>query len=99
MSEKRKIFAKKMRGRTAASGENKLEIFAVPAAKVRSLNETLADPQVLERGITKPMEVNNAKAPLHMPTLGFKIDGETISPKTQPPRLGEHNSLLTPDPD
>ena len=95
----RKIFADKIRMETADFWEDKLEIFAVPAAKVRSLNETLADPQVLERGITKPMEVNNAKAPLHMPTLGFKIDGETISPKTQPPRLGEHNSLLTPDPD
>ena len=97
--ELRKIFADKIRVETADFWENHLEIFAVPAAKVRRLNEILSDPQVLERGITKPMEVNNATVPLHMPTLGFKINGKTIFPKTQPPRLGEHNSLLSPDPD
>ncbi|MFL2933944.1 MAG: CaiB/BaiF CoA transferase family protein [Thalassobaculaceae bacterium] len=95
----RKIFADKIHSETADFWESRLEAFAVPAAKVRRLDEILYDPQVLEREVTKPIRVDGSATPLHMPTLGFKINGETVSPNAQPPRLGEHNSILMTDPD
>ena len=92
------IFAKVFLSGTAEFWEKQLEIFSVPAVKVRRLDEVLSEQQVLDRKLTKPIEIDGAVSLLHMPTLGFKVDGNTIAPKTAPPRLGEDNSILLNSP-
>ena len=94
----RELFAKVFLSGTAEFWEKQLEIFSVPAVKVRRLDEVLSEQQVLDRKLTKPIEIDGAVSLLHMPTLGFKVDGNTIAPKTAPPRLGEDNSILLKSP-
>ena len=66
----------------------------VPAARVRGLDEVLAGAQVAAREITRPVEIPGAAAPVHLPTLGFKADGEAIGPSVPPPRLGADTDRL-----
>ena len=94
----RELFAKVFLSGTAEFWEKQLEIFSVPAVKVRRLDEVLSEQQVLDRKLTEPIEIDGAVSLLHMPTLGFKVDGNTIAPKTAPPRLGEDNSILLNSP-
>jgi len=94
----RELFAKVFLSGPAEFWEKQLEIFSVPAVKVRRLDEVLSEQQVLDRKLTKPIEIDGATSSLHMPTLGFKVDGNTIAPKTAPPRLGEDNSILLNSP-
>ena len=79
---------------TAEHWETVLDRAGVPAARVRGLDEVLTEPQVAARGLTRPVGIPGAAAPVHLPTLGFKADGEAIGPSAPPPRLGADTDRL-----
>jgi crotonobetainyl-CoA:carnitine CoA-transferase CaiB-like acyl-CoA transferase len=90
----RQLFSERISQETADYWENRLDNFSVPAAKVRKLDEILSEQQIIERKLTKLIHVEGAQKSLHMPTLGFKVNGEVVAPTTPPPRLGGHNNSL-----
>jgi crotonobetainyl-CoA:carnitine CoA-transferase CaiB-like acyl-CoA transferase len=81
-----------MRTRTADEWEEFLQARHVPAARVRSMGEAIADPQIATRGIIH----RHAKAPGMDGGFGVPIAAFTFAhggPKidTPPPTLGQHN--------
>jgi len=78
--------------RTADEWEVFLQARHVPAARVRTMGEALADPQVASRGVVH----RHAGAPgmegsFSVPLAAFKFAHGGPSIETPPPRLGEHN--------
>ncbi|RVU39569.1 CoA transferase [Hwanghaeella grinnelliae] len=76
-------------GGTASEWETLLEKAEVPAAKVRSLDETLAEPQIAARGLMNEMQIGGHDAPVHLPSMSFRANGEAVAPRTPPPGLGD----------
>lgn len=76
------------RSQGAAHWERVLDKAGVPASRVRSLDETLAEGQARTRGIAYAMAWSGQPADIHLPTLGFKVDSEVVAPSSPPPRLG-----------
>ncbi|MGB3388396.1 MAG: CoA transferase [Pseudaminobacter sp.] len=73
---------------TALNWEKALDHAGVPAAKVRSLDETLAEEQARTRAVAHAMPWNREPREIHLPTLGFKVNGAVIAPTKPPPELG-----------
>lgn len=73
---------------TASSWEKVLDAAGVPAARVRSLDETLAEPHAQSRMLTREVPCGSGAVNIHLPTLGFKVDGDVIAPTAPPPSLG-----------
>lgn len=73
---------------SAAHWEATLDAAGVPAARVRALDETLAEDHMRVRGIAARLPWGRGDGALHLPTLGFKANGETIGPSALPPELG-----------
>ncbi len=84
----RNIISDTLLTRTAADWENTLSDHAVPAARVRTINEVLDEPQLAARELMHAMPVPGSDQTAHMPTLGFKVDGQSTHPHTAPPALG-----------
>jgi len=81
-------FVALFRSDTARHWEKALDAAGVPAARVRSLDEVLAEDHARARGFTKPVSWNREPRDIHLPTLGFKADGEVVAPSVPPPELG-----------
>jgi len=88
--ELRRLIAGKIAAESADHWERVLDQARVPAARLRGLEEVLREGQVAARRNTVPVDVPGAAAPQHVPTLGFKADGQTVGPTNPPPRLGAH---------
>ncbi|MEZ5726968.1 MAG: CoA transferase [Burkholderiaceae bacterium] len=84
----RSAIAEAIATRTADEWEQVLDQARVPAARVRTINEALQGEQLVARGIAAEIAVPGATQPGHVPTLGFKVDGEVVAPSRPPPRLG-----------
>ena len=77
--------------RPAAEWEAVLNAAGVPAGRVLTIPEVLAERQVRERGVTARFEsVPGMEAPLTVVRGGFMVDGTAPLPKAPPPSLGEH---------
>lgn len=76
------------RTRPAAYWEDLLNGAAVPAARVRGLDEVMAEPQVHARELTSEIHVDGHDSAVHVPTMSFKANGENARPVTPPARLG-----------
>ena len=80
----------------ALEWEDRLDKAGVPAAKVRSLDETLAEDQARVRQFTARLNVPGRSQEVHVPTLGFKVNGDAVLPTSTPPTLGQDtNSILS----
>ncbi len=73
---------------TADQWEALLEKAEVPAAKVRSLDETLAEPQIAARGLLSEIDLAETGQRVHLPSMSFRANGESVAPKSPPPVLG-----------
>jgi crotonobetainyl-CoA:carnitine CoA-transferase CaiB-like acyl-CoA transferase len=87
-AELRRLLAARIAGRSAAAWERIFDGAGVPAARVRSLDEVLAEDQLKVRALTVAMELPQTTATAHLPSLGFKADGAAVVPKAPPPVLG-----------
>ncbi len=76
------------RTRPADHWEAVLAKAEVPAARVRRLDEVLAEPQVRARGLTSEIRLEGHDGPVHLPTMSFKANGENVPPRTPPAMLG-----------
>lgn len=77
--------------RPAAEWEQVLNGAGVPAGRVLTIPQVLAEPQVLERDVTARFEkVPGTDRPLTVVRGGFMVDGTAPLPKVPPPSLGEH---------
>lgn len=92
--ELRNLIEKKILSKPAEYWEEKLNSHAVPATKVRTLDEVIKEPQFTARKLTHKIKVRGANTSMHMPTLGFKVNGAVVAPTTSPPRLGEDNTNI-----
>jgi crotonobetainyl-CoA:carnitine CoA-transferase CaiB-like acyl-CoA transferase len=84
----RETLEETFRTNTAAHWEDVLDKAAVPAARVRGLDEVLAEPQVRARGLTSEIRVDGHDGAIHIPTMSFKANGENTPPRTPPAPLG-----------
>jgi crotonobetainyl-CoA:carnitine CoA-transferase CaiB-like acyl-CoA transferase len=76
--------------RSAAEWEAVCEEAGVPAARVHSIPEIIAHPQVVGRGFVHRFgEVPGLDGPIDVPTGGFWLDGRPLAPASPPPRLGQ----------
>lgn len=73
---------------TAAQWESVLEQADVPAARVRSLDEVLAEAHVHARGLTSEINIDGHDAAVHVPAMSFKANGLNMTPQTPPSPLG-----------
>lgn len=73
---------------SATHWEQVLDKAGVPAARVRTVNEVLAEPQLQARGLMAEIKMPNTEVPAYVPTLGFKVDGQVTTPTRAPASLG-----------
>ncbi len=78
--------------RSAAEWEDYLQARHVPAARVRTMGEAIADPQIASRGVIHRHEsAPGIEGSFSVPVAAFKFahDGPRID--TPPPTFGQHN--------
>ncbi|WP_347140522.1 CoA transferase [Paracoccus sp. SSK6] len=77
--------------RPAAEWEQLLNAAGVPAGRVLTIPQILAEPQVMQRNVTTRFEdVPGVDGQLTVVRGGFMVDGTAPLPKAPPPSLGEH---------
>lgn len=74
---------------TAAHWEQVLEKAEVPAARVRRLDETMAEPHVRARGLTSGIRIAGRDGSIQIPAMSFKANGENVIARSPPSGLGE----------
>lgn len=74
--------------RTAEAWEDLLDGSGVPAARVRSLDEVVAEDQFSARDLITEMTLAGYGGPIHVPNLPFKADGANQHPSAAPSLLG-----------
>ena len=80
--------------RSAAEWEHILDGLGVPASRVRSMDELIAEGQPAARGLLSDVEV--AGRTVSLPTTGFKVNDEVPGPVAAPRPLGaDTESILT----
>jgi len=78
-------------GALAAAWEEIFNRAGVPAGRVLTIPQVLAEPQVLERQVTANFDdVAGMDKPLTVLRGGFMVDGAAPLPTKPPPALGEH---------
>jgi crotonobetainyl-CoA:carnitine CoA-transferase CaiB-like acyl-CoA transferase len=80
--------------KSAAHWELTLNEAGVPAGRVRSLAEMLAEDQAKARGISCELHLEAAQGPIRLPALGFKVNGKAIPATTPPPTLGQDTETV-----
>lgn len=74
--------------RDAAHWERVLSAAHVPAVRVRTVPEVLAEPHVAVRGVRRPVHDEVSGRTLELPSIGFKFNGLALGPERGPARLG-----------
>lgn len=80
--------------RSATGWETLLSAAHVPAVKVRTVPEALADEHVVSRGVQQQVTDPTTGKPISVPSLGFKWNGHSIGPKKAPSLLGEDTEQI-----
>jgi crotonobetainyl-CoA:carnitine CoA-transferase CaiB-like acyl-CoA transferase len=89
------VLAGIMLSRTAAEWEEYLQARHVPAARVRTMGEAVADPQIATRGVLHRHEgAQGVEGGFSVPLAAFRFahDGPRID--TPPPALGQHTGAV-----
>ncbi|MFH1794927.1 MAG: CaiB/BaiF CoA-transferase family protein [Pseudomonadota bacterium] len=81
----------------ALDWEKSLDAAGVPAAKVRSLDEVLAEGHAQTREFARAMRWGGEPQEIHLPTLGFKVNHEVIAATVPPPELGGDTDAVLRD--
>jgi crotonobetainyl-CoA:carnitine CoA-transferase CaiB-like acyl-CoA transferase len=81
-----------IRTRTAAEWEEYLQANHVPAARVRTMGEAIADPQIASRGVIhRHMKGFGMDGPFSVPLAAFTFAHGGPRIDAPPPTLGQHN--------
>ncbi|MBX6424582.1 MAG: CoA transferase [Variibacter sp.] len=80
---------------SAAEWEERLNRAGVPAGRVLTVPQVLAEPQIVERGMTITFDrVPGVDRPVRVVRGGFLVDGEAPRPQRPPPALDEHRAEI-----
>jgi len=89
------VLAEIMLTRTADEWEEFLQARHVPAARVRTMGEALADPQTASRGVVhRHAGAPGVEGAFGVPLAAFMFAHGGPRIDTPPPRLGEHNAEI-----
>lgn len=88
----RQQLASAFRQRTALEWEQLLAAAHVPAAKVRTVMETLKEPQIAHREVQQQVYDPVTGHAMSVPSIGFKWNQFALGPDEAPPRLGQHTT-------
>lgn len=89
------VLAEIMKTKTAAEWEDFLQSNHVPASRIWTLSEVLADPQVATRDAIHTFEgAPGVEGSFGVPKTAFKLAHGGATIETPPPRFGEHNDLV-----
>src|SRR5262245_21125074 len=89
------VLSEIMLTRTAAEWEEFLQARHVPAARVRTMGEAIADPQIATRGIIhRHQNANGIEGGFGVPLAAFKFAHGGPRIDSAPPQLGQHNDEI-----
>jgi len=89
------VLADIMRNRTADEWEEFFQARHVPAARVRTMGEALADPQIASRGVVhRHAGATEVDGGFGVPLAAFTFAHGGPRIDTPPPQLGEHNAEI-----
>ena len=89
------VLAGIMKEKSAQEWEDHLQANHVPALRLRTMPEAIADPQVKTRAILHTHEsILGVEGAMTVPMCAFKFEHGGASIETPPPRLGEHNAQV-----
>lgn len=77
--------------RSAAEWETLLDQAGVPASRVRSLGEVLAEGQPNARDLLRQLPVGTQNTTVSLPAIGFRLNGDSLQPKRAPRKNGHDN--------
>lgn len=81
--------------RSAAEWEVLLAEVSVPAGRVLSVGEALAQEQIAARGLLHEVDVTSSVGhPVTILGSGVHVDGQALAPSMPPPRLGEQSDEI-----
>lgn len=86
------FLSEKLLTRTAEHWEDMLNAAHVPAARVRRLEEALAEPQYATRHVMQPVSLENQD--IHLPVTGFHMDAGQPKPAGAPPKYGQDTTAI-----
>jgi crotonobetainyl-CoA:carnitine CoA-transferase CaiB-like acyl-CoA transferase len=69
----------------------------LPAARIRSVAETLSDPHLQARGTLAPVDLGGSAGERLVQVAPYVISGADIGPKSPPPHIAEHTSEVLAD--
>jgi crotonobetainyl-CoA:carnitine CoA-transferase CaiB-like acyl-CoA transferase len=87
------LLAERMRQRSKQDWLSALEAAKVPCGPINGLDEVFADPQVIERGMTAPIN-HPLNAGLRLVASPLKLSATPVSVRYPPPLLGEHTDQV-----
>lgn len=80
--------------RPAPEWEAVMDEADVPAARVRRMDEVLLEGQLQARGIMSEIMLPDYDKPVHVPSVGFKTNGDVTEPDEPPPQLGRDTETV-----
>jgi crotonobetainyl-CoA:carnitine CoA-transferase CaiB-like acyl-CoA transferase len=75
---------------------DQLNAVGVPCAKVQRIDEVLADPQIIARGMLVEQE-HPILGKIKLPNLPFRFSDCDTSPRSVAPLMGQHNREIASD--
>ncbi|MDP2328448.1 MAG: CoA transferase [Dehalococcoidia bacterium] len=85
-------FEAAFKARTAAEWEALLDEAGVPASRVRSIGELLAEGQPAARELLHELPVGENHTLVQVPAIGFRLNGNSLAPTRPPRRVGQDNA-------
>ena len=87
----RAVIENAFRQRRAAEWETLLDQAGVPASRVRSVGEVLAEGQPEARGLLQELPVGSRGTSVSLPAIGFRLNGDSLQPQQAPRNSGQDN--------
>ena len=88
----RAVMENAFRDRSAAEWEALCDQAGVPASRVRSVGEVLAEGQPEARDLLRELTVGTRGTPVSLPGIGFRLNGDSLQPQQAPRISGQDNA-------
>ena len=88
----RAVMENAFRHRSAAEWETLCDQAGVPASRVRSVGEVLAEGQPEARDLLRELSVGTRGTPVSLPGIGFRLNGDSLQPQQAPRISGQDNA-------
>lgn len=94
VAKDKELITQNLLEKSAHTWEQILNDAHVPAARVRTLDETLEEEQLKHRQVLQPLKDNAKGCPAQFPVTAFSYAHGTPSVESPPPRLGQHTTQV-----